>query len=159
MVLHDVLLSAKLVRHAKGAMHCTKLGKQLKTKPGELWAVLADPLLALDHAQYTRHGDGLLGNWDIFLNIINIEAQKGVSKDRLCSVLFGGSQDESGRHDHPLMAAFYIHVLRPLTWLGLIQEHRVGRGLERQETFTKTRLWAAAVALETDRHLEDPTRH
>lgn len=158
MVLHDVLLSAKLVRHAKGAMHCTKLGKQLKSKPGELWAVLADHLLALDHALYTRHEDSLVGNWDIFLNVINVEAQNGVSKDRLSSVLFG-SGSEDGRNDHRLTAAFYTHVLRPLTWLGLLQEHRVGRGLERQDIFTKTPLWATALALETDRHLENPTRH
>lgn len=158
LVLHDVLLSAKLVRHAKGAMHCTKLGKQLKAKAGELWAVLADHLLTLDHAPYTRHEDSLIGNWDIFLNVINVEAQNGVSKDHLSSVLFGnGSED--GRHDHRLKTAFYIHVLRPLTWLGLLQEHRVGRGREQQDIFTKTPLWAAALTLETDRHLENHTQH
>ena len=158
MVLHDVLLNAKLVRHAKGAMHCTKLGKQLKSKLGELWAVLADHLLALDQAPYTRHDDSLVGNWDIFLNVINVEAQNGASKDRLSSVLFG-SGSEDGRNDHRLKAAFYIHVLRPLTWLGLLQEHQVGSGRERQDIFTKTPLWATALALETDRHLENPTRH
>jgi len=159
MILHDVLLSAKLVRHAKGAMHCTKLGKQLQKQPGALWAVLADHLLALDHAQYTRHGDRLFGNWDIFLNVINVEAQTGVSEDHLCAVLFGGSEDDVHHHDYRLKATFYIHVLRPLTWLGLMQEHRIGTGRERQEIFTKTPLWIAALALETDRHLENPTWH
>ena len=158
MVLHDVLLSAKLVRHAKGAMHCTKLGKQLKSKPGELWTVLADHLLALDHAPYTRHEDSVVGNWDIFLSVINVEAHNEASKDRQSSILFG-SEPEGDLHDHRLRAAFYIHVLRPLTWLGLMQEHRIGSGRERQEVFTKTPLWAAALALETDRHLENLTRH
>lgn len=119
---------------------------------------MADHLLTLDHAPHTRHEDSLIGNWDIFLNVINVEARNGVSKAHLSSVLFGSGSEE-GRNDHRLTAAFYIHVLRPLTWLGLLQEHRVGRGRERKDIFTKTPLWAAALTLETDRHLENPTRH
>ena len=37
--------------------------------------LLAKTLLCvLDHSQYTRFGDTLVGNWDIFLNVINVEA-------------------------------------------------------------------------------------
>jgi hypothetical protein len=160
MVLHDVMLTTKLVRHFKGAMHITKLGKALRAKPGELWALLANHLLCvLDHRKYTRCGDQLVGTWDIFLNIINVEAQAGVSEERLCSVLYGGEEAEFRRHDYQLAATFYIHVLRPLCWVGLLHEHRVGKRIEQCEVYTKTPLWAAALKLETDRHLQEPTRH
>lgn len=160
MVLHDVMLSAKLVRHYKGALHSTRLGKELRAKPGELWTLLANHLLCvLDHSKYTRNGDHLIGNWDIFLNVINVEAHAGASEERLCSVLFGGEEEGFRRHDYLLAAPFYIHVLRPLCWAGLLQEHRIGKRREQREVYTKTPLWAVALELETDRHLHEPTRH
>ena len=160
MVLRDAMLSAKLVRHYKGALHSTRLGKELRAKPGELWALLANHLLCfLDHSKYTRNGDQLVGNWDIYLNVINVEAHAGASEERLCSVLFGGEEEEFRRHDYLLAATFCIHVLRPLCWAGLLQEHRIGNRREQREIYTKTPLWAAALELETDRHLQEPTRH
>lgn len=160
MVLHDVMLGAKLVRHYKGAMHSTRLGKELRANPGKLWAVLTNYLISVvDHSKYTRHGDQLVGSWDIFLNVINVEAHTGVSEERLCSVLFGGEEEEFRRHDYQLAASFYIHVLRPLCWAGLLEEHRIGAALEQREVYTKTPLWVAALNLETDRHLREPTRH
>ncbi len=160
MVLHDVMLTTKLVRHFKGAMHITKLGKALRAKPGELWALLANHFLCVfDHGEYTRSRDLPFGTWDIFLNIINVEAQSGASEERLCSVLYGGKEEEIRCHDFQLFATFFIHVLRPLCWVGLLQEHRVGKRVEQREVYTKTPLWAAALKLETDRHLEEPTRH
>ena len=160
LVLHDVMLSAKLVRHYKGAMHITKQGRALRTKSGELWAILADQILCvLDHSNYTRNGDQLIGNWDVYLNVINVEAHAGASEERLCSVLFGGEDEGFRRHDHMLAATFYIHVLRPLCWAGLLHEHRTGKRYELREVYTKTPLWAAALDLETDRHLTEPTRH
>ena len=53
----------------------------------------------------------------------------------------------------------YIHMLRPLCWTGLLDEHRIGKALEQREVYTKTPLWAATLKLETDRHLREPTRH
>jgi len=55
MVLHEVMISAKLVRHYKGALHSTRLGKELRANPGELWTLLTHHLLSvIDHNQYTR---------------------------------------------------------------------------------------------------------
>jgi hypothetical protein len=160
MVLHDVLLSAKIARHYKGAMQLTKLGRELKSRPAQLWALLATHiLLHVDHTPYTRTDEPLLGNWDIFLNVINVEAQAGVSEERLISVLYGGDEEDIRRYDYKLSAAFYIHVLRPLCWAGLMEEHRTGTGLARRELYTKTALWSAALKLETDGHLEPVTRH
>ena len=160
VVLHDVLRAAKLVRHYKGAMQLTPSAQKLKARPAELWRVLARTLLCMiDHSQYTRNGDTLVGNWDIFLNVINVEAQNGVTEGWLCSVLFGVREEDIWRADYRLAAAFYIHVLRPLSWVGLLVETKIGQGLSSRELFTKTPLWPAALALETDRDLQPLTRH
>lgn len=50
-MLHDLLISLKLVRHQKGAMHITKLGKQLRYHPGALWAVFGET----DFQRFRRH--------------------------------------------------------------------------------------------------------
>ena len=142
VVLHNVLLSAKLVRHHKGAMQLTKKGRQLKSYPAVLWMVLSEHLLCvLDHSQYTRYGDQLDGDWDVFLGVIDREAKVGVTQDQLCSVLFGAN-DNSDIH---LTSIIHIHVLRPLCWLGLLEEQRQGQGFERKRLFVKTPLWAAAL--------------
>ena len=160
VVLHDVMISAKLARHYNGAMRLTKLALELRAKPAVLWALLAEHLLyVIDHTQYTRFGDPLVGSWDVFLNVINVEAQKGVSEQRLCAVLFGIPEADYLRHDYRLVATFYIHVLRPLCWAGLLAENRVGSGLARREIYNKTPLWPTALALATDPNLKPVTRH
>ena len=160
VVLHDVLIAAKLARYYKGAMRLTALAKALKAKPAELWALLANTLLCtLDHSRYTRDGDTLVGNWDIFLNIINVEAQIAVTEERLCAVLFGVREEDVWRSEYRLAAAFHIHVLRPLCWLGLLDEHKTGKGLKTQALFSKAPLWPVALALEMDHILRLPTRH
>ena len=159
MILHDVLLSAKLVRHYKGAMQLTKKGRQLKSHPAVLWIVLAHHMLhVLDHSQYTRHGDHLAADWDIFLGVLNIEAEVAVTEERLCAALFGVSEKEM-LSDYRLTGMLYIHVLRPLCWAGLLEEKRNGRGLERTRHFVKTPLWAAALSLAPADGVITPTRH
>jgi len=127
IMLHDVMLSANLARHYKGTMRLTKLAHELKAKPAALWALLAEHLLSvIDHTQYTRFGDPLVGNWDTLLNVINMEAQNGVAEERLCSVLFGIPETDYLRQDYRLVATFYIHVLRPAL-LGRIAYGAQGR--------------------------------
>lgn len=160
VVLHDVLLGTKLVRHYKGTMMLTKLAKAMKHRPAKLWRLLVSHFLfEIDHSQYTRYGDHLVGNWDIFLNVINVETQTGVTEERLCSVLFGGKEEDIKRHEYRLDTTFYIHVLRPLCWAGLMEELRFGSGCNKQELFIKTPLWPVALALETDAILGTVTRH
>ena len=160
VILHDLLVGAKLVRHRKGAMHLTRLAGQLKNDPASLWALLASHLLfETDHSKYTRYGDHLLGNWDIFLNVINVEAHSGISEEKLCSLLYGSGEQETRYEDVRQRAALYIHILRPLCWAGLLNEVRTGQGFARQEHFFKTPLWSAALSLETDRHLPSVTQH
>ena len=160
VILHEVLLSAKLARHFKGTLRLTDLARQLKSEHAGLWMLLTTHLLfVVDHSSYTRNDEPLFGNWDIFLNVINIKAQVAVTEERLCSVLYGGEEEDIRRRDFKLTASLYIHVLRPLCWAGLLNEHRTGTGLNRRDFYTKTPLWTAALRLETDRHLQPVTRH
>lgn len=158
MVLHEVLLSAKLVRHYKGAMHVTKLGKQLRTKPAFLAIHLTNHLLAvIDHSEYTRYGDQLVGDWSIFLDVIDREAHVGVNEERLCAALLGGSEKVALQNSR-LRSILYLHALRPLCWAGLLEEHRQGRGFDRGRLFVKTSLWAAALDLDHAEH-DSPPHH
>lgn len=151
IMLHDLLLSLKLARHHKGALHITKIGRQLRAHPGALWAHLAERILrSFDATPYCRFEVPFVGNWDIFLNVINVEGHMGCTDDDLCDVLFGSRRAEHGLEHAKLRSAFYVHCLRSLVWLGLLHETMIGKGLNRERIFTKTPLWLAAVRLETD---------
>ena len=159
-IMHELLLSARLARHRQRALHMTRLARQLRSDPAELWALLARQFLfATDHTGNTRFGDRPFGNWDIFLNVINVEAQDGLSNDRLCEVLYGPEKSD-GLHDAVrTRAALSIHVLRPLCWMGLLDEVRTGDALERKERYFKTAIWHQALKLDTDAHLAPVTQH
>jgi hypothetical protein len=150
-MLHDLLLSLKLARHYKGALHVTKLGKQLRGHPGELWALIAKRILGgFDATPYSRFEVPFVGNWDVFLNIINVEGHMGCTDDHLCAVLFGSKKGEHGLEHAKIRSAFYVHCLRPLIWLGLLDETTTGTGLNRERIFTKTPLWFSVFRLETN---------
>lgn len=159
IVLHDVLLSARLVRHRKGQLHISKVGKELAGQPGRLWVVLAEHLLvAIDHSKYTRFGDRLEGDWHMFLDIANLVTHEGASEDHFCAALLG-IEEADLRHDYLLRPMVYIHVLRPLCWLRLLHETRYGEPYAGQRLFTKTALWFATLKLATDKDLPTLTRH
>ena len=73
-------------------------------------------------------------------------------------VLFGEPDPAGGFDD--VLSSLYIQVLRPLCWTGLLQENRA-KGLvrTRENMFTKTPLWRAALRLETDEFVQSTTRH
>lgn len=159
-IMHELLLSAELARHRKGELHMTRLARQLREDPAALWALLARQFLfATNHSGYTRFGDQLMGNWDLFLNVINVEAQEGASEDRLCLALYAPSDKHGWRDDVRMRAALFIHVLRPLCWMGLLQKARSGEGVRQEEHYFKTVLWHEALKLDTDMHLAPVTRH
>lgn len=139
----------------KGKMALTKAGKVLAQQPVALWAVLTNYFLCeFDHAAYTRFDDRLRGNWVVFLNILNIDAQTGISQDRFASLVTGLTEDglKLDYHFRPLV---YMHVLRPLVWVGLREEHRG----DTERLFIKTQLWQAAWKLESQDFLTPTKRH
>lgn len=144
--LHDLLLSGKLVRRRKGFLHITKFGKDLLAHPGSLWIALAQHLLLA-----AGHDDMLDVEWVSVLSAVNVEAHAGVSQTDFCRRLMGVKEG-----DYHLRSLIYVHVLRPLCWLGLLHE----AGERRSERFfTKTALWPLALTFEDQPPLSPITTH
>ena len=102
----------------------------------------------------------ILGNWDVFLNVLNIETEGGATGAHLRRVLFG--EPETGplpRYDE-VMGQLYIQVLRPLCWAGLLQQERGVAGYRFEDAvFMKTQLWRAALRQAMDEIVGRATRH
>lgn len=90
----------------------------------------------------------------MFLNILNIEAQTGISQDRFAS-LVNGLTEEVLKLDYHFRPLVYMHVLRPLVWVGLREEHRG----DTERLFIKTQLWQAARKFGSHDFLTPTTRH
>ena len=146
VVLHDLLLAAKLARHRKGFLHITKFRKDLLTQPGSLWIALAQQLLLS-----AGHDDMLDVEWVSVLNAVNVEAHTGMTDKQFCARLMGADEE-----DYHLKSLIYVHVLRPLCWLGLLQETRHNRS---ERFFTKTALWPLALTFEDAPPLPPVTTH
>ena len=148
--LHDLMLALKIGRHFKGTFRLTPFGRTFVGHPGRLFGLVAPfYLFRLDHGRHSRlKEDRLIGNWDIFLNVINVEAEGGISQGRLREVLYG-LPDPGVGYDR-LAGTLYSEVLRPLCWLGLLEIVGEQRFALRDNVFTKTPLWHAALRLDTD---------
>lgn len=159
VMLHDLLISAKLTRHYKGAMVLTKLGRDLVEEPANLWHLLTTQILwRTDHGRYMRHHDQFEGDWDVILGVLNLEAHEGASDDRMYAAILGMSEEQA-RRDHVLTAILHVYVLRPLTFAGFLAEMRTGTGFSMQHIYVKTPLWHAALKLPTDKALSPIVRH
>lgn len=160
--IHDTLIALKLGRHYKGRFRLTKAGQALAGHPGRIFADFVPfYLFRINHGRFSRRGDAPVpGNWDIFLNVLNIEAEDGATGAHIRRTLYGdpGSRPFPGYDE--VMGNLYIQVLRPLCWAGLLHEQRGTGSFRTQDTvFTKTPLWRAALQLETDRAMRPATRH
>lgn len=151
MDLHDVMIALKICRHYKGQFKLTKAGQGLVGRPGRIFGIVTPfYLFEVNHARFSRFNDEpILGNWDVFLNVLNVETEDGATGADLRQVLFGETDPAGGFDD--MLSRLYIQVLRPLCWTGLLQETRA-QGLlrTRESIFTKTPLWRTALRLETD---------
>lgn len=146
VVLHDLLLAAKLARHRKGLLHITRIGKDLLEHPGSLWIALAQHLL-LSAGQ----DDMLEIEWVSVLSAVNSEAHSGMTDKQFCVRLIG-----SDNQDYHIKSLVYVHVLRPLCWLGLLHESRQDRG---ERLFTKTGLWSHALTFKEGSQMPLVTKH
>lgn len=135
VVLHDLLLAAKLAQHRKGQLHLTKMGKDLLAHPGSLWLVMAQHLL-LSAGQ----DDYLDVEWVSVLHALNIAAEKGTTDRAFCS-----RHLDMDNKDYRLKPLVYVHVLRPLCWLGLLEETQ---SIQLERFFTKTALWPLVLTFE-----------
>lgn len=153
-VLHFLLLELKLGRHYKGQFHITKNGKTLVEQPGRLFdGVVPFFLLNVDHGSYSRFGESPIGNWDVWLNVLNVEMDQGATDKALCQVFYG--EGTTWREK----AVFTSCVLKPLEWAGLVfKEATEVEGQLRQYNF-KTPLWRAVLKLSTDDMVPEAKLH
>jgi hypothetical protein len=152
-VLHYLLVSLRLGRHFKGEFRLTKRGADLAHSPGRLFAELIPYfVLKIDHASYARFDDRPFGKWDVWMNVINVEADHGTTEAALFEAFYGQPKDwhTAGWRE---MGAFSSCVLRPLEWAGLLMETREDSAGKPVCHVCKTPLWRSALKLDTDNML------
>ena len=150
--IHTILLQTKIGRHYKGKFLLTAQGKKLLGKPSEIFDNLVPKFLfETDHSYgYFRSFEQPTGNWDVFLNIMNVGLHTGINGTELAAVFYGTKEETPYIHD-PEFWALYDHVIKPLCWVGLIQEENSDfHRFKSDKIFQKTQLWAIALQLETD---------
>ncbi len=158
-LVHFLLIRLKLGHHNKGAFRLTQRGKEFGRSPSQLFIeMIPYYLLQIDHSSYSRLDDAPIGNWDVWLNVMNVEIDQGATEKQVYGAFYGEGPDwdNSGWRE---MAAFSSCVLRPLEWAGLIveQEDTLDGRVDRH--CFKTPLWRAALRLDTDDQLEPVLRH
>lgn len=156
-LLHDLLIHLKMGRHYRNAFRITKAGQELVGRSGKLFGILT-PFYVFEVNHSSRTSEKLLGNWDIFLNVLNVEAEDGISVDELRRVLYGPRPSNQQGIDIVTLDLFE-QVFRPLSWTGLLSEHRSGHDFLRDRLYIKTPLWKAALKLETDPMVSKAVRH
>lgn len=157
--LHNIMLALKIGRHFKGEFRLTPFGKTFVGHPGRLFGLVAPfYLFRVDHAHHSRlKEEQLLGGWEIFLNVINVEAEDATSAERLREALYGPPYP--GLRYVPIAGQLYVEVLRPLCWLGLLQVVGEERMASRDNLYAKTPLWHATLRLDTDASLRPVVKH
>ena len=157
--IHALLLDLKIGRHYKGEFKFTKAGQTLIKQRGQLFGTITTAyLFEMEHTYSSRFYDMPPGNWDLFLNVLNVETKDGASGQEIHNALYGVPNPED-RFDG-ILNALYVTVLRPLCWTGLLHEQRPAGSFRTQESvFIKTPLWRAALRLDTDKDIKTATRH
>ncbi|WP_149754395.1 hypothetical protein [Roseivivax sediminis] len=158
-LVHFLLLKTRLGRHHKGSFVPTKKGRLLAASPGELFMKLIPFfILETDHSSYSRFDEGPFGNWDVWLNVLNVEMEKGATEKRLFGVFYGEGPDwdNAGWRE---MAAFSSCLIRPLEWAGLITVQDAEEDGRSVRICFKTPLWPAALKLDTDDLVCPAVRH
>ena len=149
-VLHYLLVSLRLGRHYKGEFRLTKRGAELAQAPARLFAELIPHfVLRIEHSSYQRFDDRPFGKWDVWMNVINVEADHGTTEAALFQAFYGEPKDwhTAGWRE---MAAFSCCVLQPLEWAGLlVQTSEQSDNVPVRHVF-KTPLWRRALKLDTD---------
>jgi hypothetical protein len=149
-VLHYLLITLRLGRHFKGEFRLTKRGAELVQAPAQLFAELIPFfVLKIDHSSYARFEERPFGKWDVWMNVINVEADHGTTERALFAAFYGEEHDwdTAGWRE---MATFSSCVLRPLEWAGLLVQTREERDARYVHHVFKTPLWRSALKLDTD---------
>jgi hypothetical protein len=158
-ILHHVLLDMKLGRHFKCTFRITKLGQALLADPPALFAEIQPYFLFnVNHAYYSRSEDQTFSDWETALNILNVEAENGISLGEFCDTVFGRAPRNREQQWHA-ESELYTGTLRPLCWAGLLDERRSRGGGLSTHTYQKTKLWGELFALKSDSQVRPAVRH
>ena len=153
-VLHYILITLRLGRHFKGEFRLTKRGADIVRAPGRLFGeIIPFFVLEIDHASYARFEERPFGKWDVWMNVINVEADHGTTERALFAAFYGAGADwdNAGWRE---MAAFSSCVLGPLEWAGLLVQTAEAREGKHLHHVFKTPLWRSALSLDTDDMLQ-----
>jgi len=143
MVLHDALLQLKLVRRHKGCLILTPRGREIIEQRFRLFDLVAQHWI-LENGFFWRSRMNLMGNWDIWLNVIDEETRAGTTGCDLRTVFYGPPEPGYDGVQSDLRNG----VLLPLLWVGLMEEHfDNGRRLE-DRTYSQTPLWSKYLELD-----------
>jgi hypothetical protein len=143
--LHALMDGLKWGRKYKGTYRFSRAGLALAKDPETAFAaVIPAYLFRFNHSEGMHSGEAPMGNWDIFLNVLNLELRDGITAGQLAEVLYGDATPGWGSPASGLTNA----VLRPLCWAGLLCR-KGDLGLQ-ERIYHKTPLWPAALVLETD---------
>ncbi|MCG5487028.1 MAG: hypothetical protein KK482_25625 [Sinorhizobium meliloti] len=160
-VVHDMLKHLRLVRRKKDRLLPTKRGRDFLARPQTFFDQIAtDYLYAyIDYGQTRDDVRVRMRWWHVFLNLINIKARKGCSLDDLVSELYPRQSYSLAQAEMIIQATtirgeFRYDIIRPLCWLGLLQEEREGLDFLQDGTYYKTPLWTACLELESDTEAE-----
>jgi len=153
-VLHYLLITLRLGCHYRGEFRLTKRGADLTQAPGRLFAELIPFfVLNLDHASYARFEGRPFGKWDVWMNVISVEANHGATELALFATFYGQDHDWDNAGWRK-MAAFFCCVLHALEWAGLLVQTREEREGRHVHHVFKTPLWRSAMKLDTDDMLQ-----
>ncbi|KCZ99419.1 hypothetical protein HPO_05767 [Hyphomonas polymorpha PS728] len=142
--LHFVLLKLKLIRHEKLTCRLTKAGRALAGSPGDLFNEIAPfYLFQVDHAAWSRLSESRLDDWSLYLNLLHVQAARGVTCGALREALFG-RPEPAGSYDR-VPGMIWNQVLRPLCWVGLLADITTSEHAHIEDRrYIKTPLWAKA---------------
>lgn len=158
-LLHFLLVELKLGRHSKGEFRLTKRGREISQSPAQLFAKLIPfYVLNIDHSSFNRYDEWPFGNWDVWLNVMNLEIDQGATVEHLLSTFYGElSEAEEARWRG--LAVFLSCVLRPLEWAGLLAANKADKDVQQERHYFKTPLWRSALELDLDDELSPISQH
>lgn len=146
-LLRQIMWDMGLFRHYRDHLRLSKVGKELfKGRFKSFDAIVREVIFDAEHFRYLRRQRGILGTWDIWLNVIDIEAQTGISGKALTETLYGPALDDQSYDSRT--SALYDGVLQPMVWAGLLDENKdLGRKLA-ERVYTVTPLWQRYLELD-----------
>lgn len=137
----------------------TKAGQAFIGRPDKIFGILAPFFLfQIDHGYLLRDDRHIDGNWEFYLNALNVETQNDVAGAEIRKALYGAPKADE-RYDH-LMRHLAIEVLSALCWMGLMYEHRTEKFYSAEGTvFTKTHFWKSVLRLASYDASQQATLH